>query len=264
MRYQFHFNEADLAVIISMLLVTLSFCCFWFLFVSPAFKQVCYKKYPGDKGIIRHILLLKYTGFIMLGVVTPGIFLAIFPGYNAGSLGLAYNPLTIYNTLAWIIGLGIPIVAVMWFVSRSKMINSVYPQIRVHEWDVLLMMRYSIAWALFMMGYEILFRGLLLFPLADRLGVWPAIAVNTIFYVGSHIPKGSHETFAAMLFGPLLCIITLQTGTVWAAAFIHIILAVSNSMLAIKFNPDFIVVRKRMNINNSQCEMGCRCHPCES
>jgi membrane protease YdiL (CAAX protease family) len=200
---------------------------------------------------------------VLLGIISPVLFLSIYPAYDAKAIGLWYNADTIYKTALWIVGLGIPIVAVMRFVSRAKVISAAYPQIRVREWDAMLLGRYSLAWALFMLGYEILFRGLLLFPLADRLGVWPAVAVNTIFYAGSHIPKGHSETFAAMLFGPLLCIITLQTETVWAAASLHIILAVSNSILAVKFNPEFVMVKSRRHIYNSQCEMGCRCHPIE-
>lgn len=259
MNYQFHFNNTDLTVIASILLVTVSFCSFWFLFVSPSVKLFFYEKYAGDKGIIRHIIFLKYTGFLLLGVLPVSLFISSFPDYDLGSLGMAYNPRTFYRSLEWIFVLGTPIVFVMRFACRRKNCFEVYPQIRVHEWDTWLMIRYSTAWMIYMCGYEIMFRGLLLFPLADRLGVWPAIAINTLFYVGSHIPKGSTETFAALFFGPLLCVITLQTGTVWAAVCIHSILAVSNSMMALKFHPDFVVVKQRMSVNASSCEMGCKC-----
>ncbi|MES2648938.1 MAG: CPBP family intramembrane glutamic endopeptidase [Bacteroidota bacterium] len=259
MNYQFLFNQSDYIIITTIALVTVCFCTFWFLFVSPVFRQKIYTKYAGDTGIILHLLTLKYTGFILLGILPVLIFLFLFPSFSLASLGIAYNPATFNESIMWIAGLGIPIVIVMRFACRRKNCFEVYPQIRVQEWDTWLIVRYCTAWTFFMIGYEIMFRGLLLFPLVNTLGVWPAIAINTLFYVGSHLPKGTGETYAALFFGPLLCIITLQTGTVWAAAFIHVILAVSNSMVALKFHPDFKVVKKRLPVNASQCEMGCKC-----
>src|SRR5207344_2457217 len=114
------------------------------------------------------------------------------------------------SSFTWILALGIPIVLLMRFAVRRPNVFTNYPQIRVQYWDLGLMIRYSVAWAVYMLGYETMFRGLLLFPLANSLGVWLAIAINTTLYVSSHLPKGSNETIAAIFFGPLLCYITLQ------------------------------------------------------
>ena len=45
-------------------------------------------------------------------------------------------------------------------------------------------------WFLYLFGYEFLFRGVLLIPLIDPLGMWPAIAINIAVYSATHIPKG--------------------------------------------------------------------------
>ena len=259
MKYQFSFYQADHAIVAIIFLVIISFCSFWFLFMSPRLKLLFYKKYPGDKGIIKHILQLKFAGFLMLGIIPVSIFLFFFPAHNLTSIGIAYNMATSNKSITWIIGVGVPIILVMWFACRIKKGVNIYPQIRVHEWDARLIIRYSIYCIFFIAGYEMLFRGLLLFPLANKFGVWPAIAINTLFYVGSHIPKGRGETFVALFFGPLLCLITLQTGTIWAAIFIHSILVISNNMFALKYNPEFVVVKRRIPVSASQCEMGCKC-----
>ena len=39
----------------------------------------------------------------------------------------------------------------------------------------------ALGWFLYLFGYEFLFRGVLLIPLIEPLGMWPAIAINTAF-----------------------------------------------------------------------------------
>ena len=92
-------------------------------------------------------------------------------------------------------------------------------------------------WIIYLLGYEILFRGIFLFPLAAILGVWPAIAINTLFYSGSHIPKGIKEAIPAIPFGIILCLITLLTGSILAAFIIHLGLALTSTFASIKFKP---------------------------
>ena len=65
-----------------------------------------------------------------------------------------------------------------------------------------------LGWAIYLFGYEFLFRGILLFPLAETVGVWPAIAVNIALYSATHIPKGLDETLGAIPLGLVLCWLT--------------------------------------------------------
>jgi membrane protease YdiL (CAAX protease family) len=245
MNYHFDLNQADLPAIVAMLLVTVCFCTYWFLFTSARVKQSFYNRYPGDEGKIRHIISLKYIGFVMFAIIPVLFFKLIFPGYGLASLGFSFNPGTANDSLLWILCLGLPVIGMMRLTCRRPNAFECYPQIRVDVWDIKLVLKYCTSWAFYMTGYEILFRGLLLFPLVHRFGVLPAIAINTIFYASSHIPKGSAETYSTLFFGPLLCFITLQTGNIWAASVIHIILAIANSMMALAFNPKMIIVKNR-------------------
>jgi membrane protease YdiL (CAAX protease family) len=248
MPYNFQFSETDLAPVLVMVLATVSFSCYWLLFVSPGFKKSICNKNAGDAGLIRHILLLKYLGMPILALIPIAIFLLAVPGYSLQKIGIGWNPDTAFTSMKWILGLGIPILIFNWFAARRQKICDVYPQIRVKHWDASLMFRYGLSWAVYMLGYEMMFRGYLLFPLADSFGVWPAIAINFVLYTASHIPKGVDETYATMFFGPLMCYLTLQTGTIWAAWCIHTLLAVSNSMVALKFHPEFSVVDRRPTV----------------
>jgi membrane protease YdiL (CAAX protease family) len=93
-------------------------------------------------------------------------------------------------------------------------------------------------WILYLFGYEFMFRGVLLFPLAGELGVWPAIAVNTALYSVSHVPKGLSEAAGAIILGLILCVLTLASGTIWIAFFTHVALALTNSFTAMKYHPE--------------------------
>lgn len=245
MNIKIDFNSPDLPGIVAMLLVAVSFCSYWFLFISERYRQFCYARFPGDEGKIIHIVSLKYIGFGMFSILPTLVFKWIIPGYDLLSLGVSSHSGSAVTSLLWIIGLGIPIVVAMRVSCKRPHAFECYPQIRVAVWDSKLILRYCLSWAFYMAGYEIMFRGLLLFPLIKSFGVLPAIAINTIFYSCSHIPKGSAETFSSLFFGPLLCFITIQTGNIWAAAGIHVILAVSNSMMALFYHPSMVIVKNR-------------------
>ena len=96
----------------------------------------------------------------------------------------------------------------------------------------------ALGWAAYLFGYEILFRGILLFPLVAEFGVWPAIAVNIALYSSTHIPKGLDETIGAIPLGIVLCVLTLLTGTIWIAFFVHLAMALTNSFTALKHHPE--------------------------
>jgi membrane protease YdiL (CAAX protease family) len=71
-----------------------------------------------------------------------------------------------------------------------------------------------------------------------QFGVWPAIAINVALYSSTHIPKGLDETIGAIPLGIVLSLLTLLTGTIWIAFFVHLTLALTNSFTALKFNPE--------------------------
>jgi membrane protease YdiL (CAAX protease family) len=130
------------------------------------------------------------------------------------------------------------------FMSAKKPSHHVnYPQIREKNWTRSLVLKNSLGWSAYLLGYEFLFRGILLFPLVDAVGVWPAIAINTAMCSATHIPKGLDETICATFLGVVLCLITLMTGTLWVAIVVHIIIALTNSFSSIYHNPEMKFVK---------------------
>ena len=110
-------------------------------------------------------------------------------------------------------------------------------QIRARIWTHKTVLLNIVGWALYLFGYEFLFRGILLFPLAETLGVWPAIAVNIALYSTTHIPKGMQETIGAIPFGLVLSLLTLASGNIWIAFVVHLAMALTNSFTSLKYHP---------------------------
>jgi membrane protease YdiL (CAAX protease family) len=136
------------------------------------------------------------------------------------------------------LGLSVILIPLAAF-SAKKPKNLVnYPQIRAKTWNNKTFRLNLFGWAIYLFGYELLFRGILLFPLVEAYGVWLAIAVNVALYSATHIPKGLDETIGAAPLGFLLCLLTLMAGNIWIAFLVHVAMAWTNSLTALKHHPE--------------------------
>jgi membrane protease YdiL (CAAX protease family) len=81
-----------------------------------------------------------------------------------------------------------------------------------------------------------------LFSCEKAFGAWPAIAVNVAVYSFVHLPKGKKETIGAIPLGFILCFLTLNTRNIWAAYWIHVVLALSNEWISLAIHPDMEVL----------------------
>jgi membrane protease YdiL (CAAX protease family) len=70
-------------------------------------------------------------------------------------------------------------------------------------------------------GWELLFRGVLLLGLRERLGDGPANALQTALSVTAHFARPFGETLSAIPAGLAFGAITLRTRTIWPVVMIH-------------------------------------------
>jgi membrane protease YdiL (CAAX protease family) len=236
--YDLQWQTSDLIVFLPIILSTCCFSLFWFVSKSEKIKQSYYLKYNKNEASAKHILFTKYFGFFSMGIVAPVVLMLFLPKYSFAQIGLTFYKETALETLYWIVGLSLVTIPIVYF-SAKKPKNLVnYPQIRATVWTKKLMIQNALGWAAYLFGYELLFRGVLLFPLADELGIWSAIAINVALYSATHIPKGLDETIGAAPLGLVLCLLTLSTGTIWIAFIVHVFMAWTNSFTALHFHPD--------------------------
>ena len=236
-------QQDDIYAFLPIVLSLVFFSIYWFISKSENIKKWFYLKNEPDQASVNHITFNRVTGFVSMGIFPLVICLIFLPGYSLASFGLTWNSETSLNSLLWTIGLSAVVIPVA-YMSAQKPENLVnYPQIRARKWNDKTVIINAAGWALYLFGYELLFRGVLLFPVAGHLGIWPAIAINIALYAATHIPKGMSETIGAAPLGLILCILTLSTGTIWIAFFVHLAMALTNSFTALKFHPDMKYIR---------------------
>ena len=125
-----------------------------------------------------------------------------------------------------------------FFGSKQQKSLAIYPQIRIYDWTSRSLFISLFGWVIYLLGYEFLFRGFMLLPVADILGFWPAIIVSTVLYSATHLPKGIGEAFGALPLGVLFGIVCLIGDNFWIGFFVHIIMSWSVNLASIYWNPD--------------------------
>jgi membrane protease YdiL (CAAX protease family) len=231
-------QEGDMNTCLPIIFSFIFFIVYWFIARSEKIKNAFYKRFEFDQASVNYITFNRIVGFIAMGVIPGALCLILMPAYSLADYGLTYDPETILFTIAWTVGLSLLVIPLAYF-SAQKPKNLVnYPQIRARIWTRKTVLINVLGWALYLFGYEFLFRGILLFPLAEHLGIWTAIAINIALYSATHIPKGLDETIGAIPLGLVFCLLTLASGTIWIAFFVHLIMALTNSFTALKFHPD--------------------------
>ncbi|MEE4177598.1 MAG: CPBP family glutamic-type intramembrane protease [Bacteroides sp.] len=239
-------HEGHLAVFLPIILATVFFIVFWFTSKSGKVKDWFYRRADADEASVNHITFNRVVGFAAMGVMPALVLMLALPGTTLASLGLKHSADTALFSLIWTLILS-ALVIPLALVSARKPKNLVnYPQIRARVWTNRIVLINALGWALYLFGYEFLFRGVLLFPLVEQMGVWPAIAVNIALYSATHIPKGLEETIGAIPLGLVLCLLTLASGTIWIAFLVHLAMAWTNSFTALKFHPDIHYQKSRI------------------
>ena len=173
-----------------------------------------------------------------MGIAPVILFALLSSDFELASIGLTINTDTSLTSLIYFLGLAILIVPIAIKNAKNPKTWSQYPQIRAKRWSATLKRQHAFGWISYLFGYEILFRGILLFPVYEAWGLWPAVIINASLYSATHIPKGLGETIGAAPLGIVLSIISLQTGTIWTAFAIHCVMALTNAFTALKYHPD--------------------------
>ena len=237
-------KEGDLITFLPVVLSLVFFVIYLFTAQSEGIKKLFYARYSIDEASVKHIFFTKLFGFISMGVLPLVICILMLDGTTPSDYGLTIIPKTTFFSVVWTLGLTVLVVPIA-YMSAKKPKNLVnYPQIRAKVWTEKSVFINAQGLALYLFGYEMLFRGTLLFPLTVAIGVWPAIAINIALYSATHIPKGLDETIGAIPLGLVLCLLTLMSGTIWIAFLVHVAMAWTNSFNALKFHPEINFIPK--------------------
>lgn len=235
------FAHQDLKVFIPIVVGLLCFILFWFTHTSEKLKQKFIAKYGFDKGHARFIISSKYMGGAALGLIPLACYWWAFPDTTLAQLGITWpSSDKLLVTILWIVGLCALIIPISMYSGRQEKSFEGYPQIRAKVWNRKMVIHHVASWTCYLLGYEMLFRGVLFFPLVESIGLWPAIAVNIGMYSGTHISKGIEETMGAFIMAIIFSLLTFYTGTIWIAFAVHLSLALSHFYSSFKHHPDIV------------------------
>jgi membrane protease YdiL (CAAX protease family) len=212
--------------------------CGYYTYYFPAFSSKTadwFKaKYGQERSKIYLFLFQKILGFLMLGPVAALLFYPFFSLNTSNSNFSIQLPVSPWSITAFLI---ILIVILIYFSARKSDVYERVPHMRLKEWNTINILTSITGWGLYLLGYEFIFRQLLLFTWAEAFGVIPAIVVNLALYSAFHLPNGRKETIGSIFFGLVLCLLSLQTGTFILAFLLHFTLSVSTEMFSIHHNP---------------------------
>lgn len=218
-------------------IVHLTFLSYWFTIKSTWFENLCNRMKKEDTTNYLQISMSRILGFIILGIL-PVLIILLFTNYKLVDLGLLIDKNTIQCSLIWTIALSSIIVVLNFLNSRSTIHLKQYPQVRMKYWTYRRIGLNMSTWMIYLIGYEVLFRGILLFPLYYVYGMWPAVTIGTIIYSLIHIPKGKTEAIGAIPLGIILGLLTLHYGHIYIALVAHIVMAISNFLFSLMKHPN--------------------------
>lgn len=226
----FTIQAAQLPFFLSLGAATIGFLCYHFL---------SHSSWVEEAAPLKSISRQRFLGFFFLGLLPLGLMLAL-SGMGWQDLGLGYKGLG--KSVLYGLALGSPMVVVNLFNARNKEHLEVYPQLRAPRWTGKMAVINFGTWALYLLGYEILFRGVLFFGVKEVFGLAVSMAINVSLYSLTHIPKGWKEAVGAIPMGLFMCWLTAETGTIWAALIVHIVMAWSNEGFSLKYHPEMQLI----------------------
>jgi membrane protease YdiL (CAAX protease family) len=233
-------DDPQSTALIAVATLTVGILLYLYLYLSPSVTSGFKSRYGELQGNVAWVVLTKLAGFTLLGVIPALIVVFVFqqPLEQYGA-GFSWSPFVI----GWMVGGSILVLIINILHGRRAAHYGVYPLMRYEEWNTGRLLLSLVTSSLFIIGYEFMFRGFLLFALIPVTGVWLAVAINILIYSLAHIHKGLGETIGSIPFGILLCWITLESGNLWAITVIHLTLSLSSDLIALRANPDMRFVR---------------------
>jgi len=185
--------------------------------------------------------LFNSSGFaqnlsLLLGLHLAGIFLfGILPFFSNH-----YSSVALYNSteiLKWpsllvILALLILLIVSPRLVEKEYRLNAAWSLTPTLPASSFLLV-YFITRGIFIVSYEIWFRGFLLNDSIASFGIPLALLLNIGLYTLLHFVNGKKEVVGCVPFGLLLCFLCIWQGAAWPAVAIHLTLTLSYEIIMI-------------------------------
>lgn len=154
--------------------------------------------------------------------------LAASVAWGAGPADLGVIPTLPLQAIGFGVLVGLAVQPFIAINARGSSFQEVYPQLREPgRWSWPLFARSALGTVVYLVGYELMFRGVLLHGLLS-LGTANAVAAMLALYLLVHLPKPFSETAGSAPMGLVFAWMSLSTGSFLGPAIAHILIALGN------------------------------------
>ena len=234
-------STSDFFTSVVILSSVIFFYCYYYFSSSELPKKICKNiDLPVQKEVAL-FLTKKSSGFLFMGII-PGFIYYFFLNRDFGKFGFSFDQ---FKNNYQIIFLLILIITAVLFVNQKVNRQNNSLQIEIAEWNFRLFLLNTFGWAIYLLGYEFLFRGILLFECYNSFGFWPAIAINIAIYSAIHMVNGKGQTIGALIFGGIACFLTLNRETILIPIFMHVSLSVFSDYFSIRYNNNLSFIKQK-------------------
>ncbi len=194
-------------------------------------------------GVLRYVITKERLGVLgrrsaggsWLAVATVASLVAC--GRSPLDHGVA--TIDVARTLQALAGLAVIVLPLVALAARGAEVQAQHPEVRDAVVPPRTVALSALAWGVFLLGYEYVFRGALLFFLVVEIGLWPALAVTSVLYMLVHLPKPAPgETFLSLAMGFVFGLAAVWTGSFVVAWLLHWAISVTTENVAGRLNPD--------------------------
>lgn len=162
-----------------------------------------------------HLINLKH----IIGIVLFGILFY----FIAPELRYLISSIDMSDWYVWALAL------LVMLLSGSLAFNSAKKKLKsptnISEYKFNLSLVYFPIRLVFLLSYELFFRGIIFFSLIQEFDLYSAIAMTTALYVIIHGFDSKNEIIGAIPFGIVLCLFSYYSNSVWFAFVIHAVLS---------------------------------------
>lgn len=173
-------------------------------------------------------------GLLLLGGSLLGMHLFFDSPLSAFGLGFSQWPLSLSSALILMLILG----PLLFKASKQPTQQALYPLIRDSRWKKSTLVKYLLAWAFYLLGYEVFFRGLVLFGLLHYHPLDIGISIMVAIYVLAHLNKSAGETIGCIPLGYFWGYLTHFTGSIFHVVLVHIFIACTSQYFGFKHHPE--------------------------
>lgn len=164
-------------------------------------------------------VLYEYSAAFLLTFVIPFVVMTVAFKSSPRELGLQLGDVR----LGWrVLAIGLPMAFLAAYVgSANPAMQAEYPLAKSVKQDPRLFLLVEVFYLVYYVGWEFLFRGVMLFGLHQRYGTLLAVLAQTIPSAIVHIGKPAAESFAAIPAGILFGYIALETQSIVYPLILH-------------------------------------------